>query len=171
MDPTLLGDLKGMEALLGDLKGLESSIQQDEESAIRARWDYGRRICEFYALKPYGENKQLPNGELEKLATALDVDRSEVNARMKFAKVYRTDDELSTVVESFRSWSAIKQHGLTDTSRVRPQPKTAFRRAFDIVQNIDARMLTADDVALIAPFLAKLAHLEQGTVVEQPVAA
>jgi hypothetical protein len=65
--------------------------------------------------------KQLPPGMLDELARTVGVVRSELGARMRFAEKYSTEEELSTAVETFRTWTDIRQRGLTDTPRVEEQ--------------------------------------------------
>lgn len=50
--------------LLADLRQLEADITSNEQSAIKARWDSGRKILKVY---PPGK-KQLPAGMLDAIA-------------------------------------------------------------------------------------------------------
>src|SRR5258708_26255991 len=92
--------------LLADLRRLDDDINRNEDTSIRARWEYGRKILARYQ-PPESGRKQLPTGVLDAVATELGVCRAEVGARKKFAQVYDTEEKLSTVIESFTSWSAI----------------------------------------------------------------
>ena len=150
MDPT---------TLLADLRRLDASINANEDNSIRDRWEYGRKILAFYLPEGCGR-KQLRKGELDTLARELGVHRSEVGARMKFAKVYQSEEQLSTVIESCPSWSAIKQRALSDPSRIKPVSRSTCARLAALVKNIDADTLTADDLTHISYSVGRLNELE-----------
>ena len=121
------------------------------------RSHYGRCIRVFFELRPFGERKQLRKGVLDSLARELGIHRSEVGACMKFAMIYNTEEKLSTVIESYKSWSAIKQHALTDTTRPKARRKTPLRRAFDLIENIAPEtLLVAADLSLIDTLIETL---------------
>jgi hypothetical protein len=147
--------------LKADLTQLEETIRANETPAIRARWDYGRKILACY-LKP--GQKQLAKGLLEAIAEDLGVHRSEVSARLKCAKKYPTEAELSTAVESFKSWTAIKQQALTETPRSSGRQKTPLQRAFTLVKDIDPVNCDASDLVLIEKFHESLQRLAAGIV-------
>ena len=152
--------------LVETLRRLDHSINVNEDTSIRTRWEYGRRICSYYELKPFGAKKQLPQGVLATLAGELAVHPSEVSARMKCARMYDTEEKLSTVIERFRgedrlSWWAIKQHGLTDREARKPvTPKTPLQRASDLIENIEPENLDAGDLPLVAQLMETLRRLE-----------
>jgi hypothetical protein len=147
IDPTLRQDLSALETL----------ITKNEGSAIRARWEYGRKILALYAPG----KKQLPNGVLDAIAGDLGAQRSEVSARIKFAKKFPTEAEVSTAIETFGSWWAIKQTALTDKPRpkVSKSTRSALQHAFEEVEAIDPATAENDDLALIEEFIALLRRL------------
>jgi hypothetical protein len=51
--------------LVENLRRLDDSVNTQEDTSIRARWDYGRCIRVFYQLRPFGERKQLRKGVLD----------------------------------------------------------------------------------------------------------
>ena len=145
--------------LLDALRRLDESINASEDTAIRARWDYGHRVCRYYELKPYGEKNQLPKGVLELLASELGVCQSEVSARMKFARVYRTEDQLSTVIESSSSWHDIKQHKLSDPAKQTGTPRETqapLQRAWHLLENIEPETLREADLPRIMEMIETL---------------
>jgi hypothetical protein len=148
MDPTLVADLRR----------LDDAVNADENHSIRARWEFGRRILAFY-LPPESTRKQLPKGVLDALSRELRVHRSEVGARMKFAKTYQTEQQLSTVIESFRSWSAIKQQALTDTTHTSTPKKTPYQRALALLDHVGPETLTPADLPdIVAVFKVLKGH-------------
>ena len=159
MDPTLVADLRR----------LDDAVNADENRSIRTRWEFGRRILAFY-FPPEVTRKQLPKGVLDALSRELRVHRSEVGARMKFAKTYQTEQQLSTVIESFKSWSAIKQQALTDTTRAIGRPKTPLQRASDLIENIEPDTLLDTDCALIDTLISTLQRL-RGNIADNQRAA
>jgi hypothetical protein len=141
--------------LLEDLKRLEHEIATTERPSILARWHSGRKIAALYA--PH--RKQLPNGLLDAIAAELGVVRSEIGFRVKFAKKFPTESEVSTVVESCRSWTAIRQWALTDTPRQKSNTSDPLHRAFKLVEAIDAETRDERDLRLIANFIDYLTRL------------
>jgi hypothetical protein len=105
-----------MEKWESEMRRLEEAVRVSDGQNIRARWESGR-----YMLTLRDGKKQLPPGMLDELARTVGVVRSELGARMRFAEKYSTEEELSTAVETFRTWTDIRQRGLTDTPRVEEQ--------------------------------------------------
>jgi hypothetical protein len=144
------------QTLVADLKQLENRINTNEHEAIFARWDCGRRILKFYATG----RKQLANGLLDAIAAELGVCRAEVGARIKFARKFPKPDEVSTLVETYKSWSAIRQQALSDKHRASSNVETRpLQRAWALVRNIDPVTLDDRDLPLIAEFNDHLARL------------
>src|SRR3954471_40612 len=88
--------------LLDALTRLEDTISTNERTSIQTRWESGRRIIAFY-FPPESKRKALPKGALNEIARQLGVVRSEVGDRMKFFRMYYTEEKLSTVMERFKS--------------------------------------------------------------------
>jgi hypothetical protein len=121
------------------------TIRTNERPSILARWESGRRILTFYQA----DKKQLASGMLDAIAHELGVVRSEVCARIKFAKKV-PEAELSTFVESHTSWTAIHQKALIDKPRKSSAvPPCPLRQAFDILDNVDPLTLNPADLKLI----------------------
>ena len=151
------------ESPFAELHQLEDAVRRSDGDGLRARWESGRCML---TLKV---GKQLPQGQLDALAKELGVVRSEINARMKFAAKFPTDAEVSTVVESFRTWSEIKKHALIDVPRRKPATTPqhagkALQRAIDIVENIDSALLAEADQKLIVTLAEMVRRLKESVV-------
>jgi hypothetical protein len=118
-----------------EMQRIEEVIHKSDGDGVRARWESGRYML---ALK---KGKQLPAGVLNELAEKLDVHRSELGARMKFATKCPTENELSMMIESYGTWSSIKKYGLTTT----PRTSAKADDAGDDDLNADADQGDADD--------------------------
>jgi len=80
--------------------------------SLRDRWEFGRLML------AKRRRKQLPNGYLDKLVEVTGKSRQELGYRMQFAERYPTEDEVSTAVETFTSWNAVR-HSLPKS----PEPQ------------------------------------------------
>ena len=72
------------------------------------------------------KGKQLPRGVLRQLTDEFKVSRAELGERMAFAAKF-TGDELSTIIETLRTWSAIRKHALRDHLTVAPDRNGSVR--------------------------------------------
>ncbi len=95
---------------LEEILRIEKRIDTREEDAadgrredIRDRWESGREMLR----KRVG--KQLPKGELDKLAEAIGKGRSEVKYRMQFAEQYPAEDKVAIAVATLDSWRQVKK--------------------------------------------------------------
>lgn len=93
--------------------------------------------------------------------------RSEVGARVKFAKKFPTEAELSTAVETHKSWTGIRQEALTNKPRGGTQQKSDLRRAYDLIENIAPGTLHPSDVSLIEEMIETLHRLNANMITEQ----
>jgi N6-adenosine-specific RNA methylase IME4 len=93
-----LADL-GIERLVS----LDRIIDDNESTAIRARWEFGREM-----LAARGGDRRLPNGYLAELVKRTGKSRRELKYRAQFAAAY-TEEELGTVVPSFGSWTEVRE--------------------------------------------------------------
>jgi hypothetical protein len=127
-----------------ELQRLEGVIRNGDGDSIRARWEFGRYL---HMLKK--DKKQLPRGVLKHHTDQYHVSRSELSARRKFAEQYPTPDEVSTVMESFRTWTAIKQtltkKPLTKKPRVHRPAASPIRLLLDLLDNFDTGALTREE--------------------------
>jgi hypothetical protein len=142
--------------LANDLKSLDTLIRRNEQTAIQARWEFGRLALLSYAPG----KKQLAKGILDAIAQELHIHRSEVSSRIKFAKKYPTADEVSTVIETYQSWSAIRQQALADCPRHGAKRQhTALQRVFKVIDAIDPVALDQPDMAVISALIERLQRL------------
>ena len=81
---------------------LEKRIGKSESAGIFARWEFGKQLLSERV------GKQLPKGRLDEVAKAVGSTRQEVSFRMTFATRYPTRTKVSTAVETFGSWTAIR---------------------------------------------------------------
>lgn len=162
---------------LAELQQLEDAVRKSDGDGLRARWESGR------CLLPLKKGKQLPKGVLDELAKALGVVRSEINARMRFASKYSTETKLSTVIESFRTWSDIKKHALTTAPRAaKATPDTGtgeadtnharkdLQRAIETIDNIDGALLGEGDQGLLVALGEAVRRLRESVVFLKAVA-
>jgi hypothetical protein len=154
LDHTLLHDLKALE---DTINAHQDIINANERPSICARWESGRKILLLYPKN----KKQLRNGQLDEIAEALDVSRSEVGARIKFARKY-PETELSTVIESYKSWSAIRQEALTEKKKAPAKEKSPLQQALNLVKRLEPGTLDADDLEVIKQLREMLAGLAEG---------
>lgn len=82
---------------------IDQRIDADESDALRARWEFGQQM-----LTARDGAGRLPNGYLSALMERTGKSRSELGYRVQFAEVYPTETELSTVVDSFDSWTSLR---------------------------------------------------------------
>jgi len=148
------------------MRQFEDVIRRSDGEGLRARWESGRYM---QTLK---RGKQLPAGLLAELSEKLDVSRSELGARMKFAARFPTEQELSVAVESCRTWSAIRR-ALTTTPRTRAadtrdsdvhdgQAQKHLKHATALVEEIDTAALDQRDLVLLAQLEAAIVRLKKG---------
>jgi hypothetical protein len=157
----------------------EDELRHGESIGLLARWKSGQQMSTLKRGR-----KQLPPGVVKELAAALERDPSEVRARMKFAELYRTEEEVSHVVRELGSWHQIRKHGLknrrqeadgtvTDAEPVTETAPTttaessyshSLQRVLDFIENIDSAELTQRDLELLAQ-VANRTHRLQDAVV------
>jgi len=83
---------------------LDKSIDANESTALRARWEFGQEM-----LAARDGAGRLPNGYLTQLVERTGKSRSELGRRVQFAAMYPTDEELSHAVGQFLSWREVWQ--------------------------------------------------------------
>jgi hypothetical protein len=86
---------------------LDACIKENDLGAMLARWECGKHL-----LAERGEAGRLPNGRLEELSNALDVSRSELNNRMRFAIHTLSEADVQTALTVYGSWFAICRDSL-----------------------------------------------------------
>ncbi len=149
----------------GEMRRLEDAVQKSDGEGLRARWESGRYML---ALR---KGKQLPPGVLGELATNLDVHRSELTARMKFASKFPSEAKVTKAISKFRTWYEIKQNALTDKPRPKDgatakddrdlQPSTrSLRRVLEIVKDLDAATFDERDQRLLVKIEASILRLK-----------
>lgn len=100
--------------VLAELMEIDSRVDGAEHDGIFARWEFGRALLK--ERETHG-GKQLPHGRLDEVCAATGKSRPEHQFRMQFAAKYPTHEEVSTAVDTFRSWTAIRET-LTDKPHV-----------------------------------------------------
>jgi phage N-6-adenine-methyltransferase len=97
---------------LARLVHLDKDVDAAEGEGLRARWEFGRELL----ARRVG--KQLPSGVLDEIASATGKPRSELQHRMRFAEKYATAAEVSTAVDTLKSWTEVRD-GLYETTAQR----------------------------------------------------
>lgn len=81
---------------------IDQRIDANESDALRARWEFGHQM-----LAARDGAGRLPNGYLAALKERTKKSHTELARRAQFASAFPTEEELSTAVESFESWTAV----------------------------------------------------------------
>ena len=89
---------------------IDLRIDAHEGGALRDRWEFGHQM-----LAARDGAGRLPNGYLAALVERTGKSRSELGYRVQFAERYPSEDELSTMVDSYPSW-----HELRDSLKREP---------------------------------------------------
>ena len=86
---------------------IEEQIAQAEDRGLRARWEFGHQL-----LAERDGKGRLPNGFMRDVAERTGASRAELTYRMQFAERFPTEDELLTAVNSFGSWTEVREKAL-----------------------------------------------------------
>lgn len=137
----------------GQLQALEFQIEIADtqartaaQGAIRARWEFGRRIK---AERDANGRKQLPNGRMTELVKLTGKSEREIRYRMQFADLHE-ESEVGTLVQTYGTWDALRRSFAKSGGESEPEAhtakmervfKSATRLADDLVQ-IPSRELT-----------------------------
>lgn len=119
---------------------LDRAIDAAEDDAIRTRWDFGK---EMLAEREEHGGKQLKRGRMAQLMERTGKSRQELSFRARFAFEYPTIDKVSTAVETFRSWTEIRDtlHGGDEKAekpdRQKPIRLTPVERFIDHLEGLD----------------------------------
>jgi N6-adenosine-specific RNA methylase IME4 len=84
---------------------IDRQIDENESTALRARWEFGRQM-----LAARDGAGRLPNGYLAQLVERTGKSRSELSYRAQFAAAYPTDAELSNALDSFTAWRELTKN-------------------------------------------------------------
>ena len=84
---------------------IDKRIDENESTALRARWDFGREM-----LAARDGAGRLPNGYLAELAQRTGKSRTELSRRAIFATRYPSEGELLHAVEQFPSWHEVAKN-------------------------------------------------------------
>lgn len=82
---------------------IDKRIDENESDALRARWEFGQEM-----LAARDGAGRLPNGYIRELVKRTGKCRAELGFRIQFAEQYPTEKQLSTAVDSFLNWTAIR---------------------------------------------------------------
>jgi N6-adenosine-specific RNA methylase IME4 len=103
---------------------IDQQIDQNESTALRARWEFGQQM-----LAARDGAGRLPNGYLAQLVERTGKSRTEMHYRAQFAVAYPTENELLNALSSYPSWrevaKSLKQSkDAVDNIPVEPEPIT-----------------------------------------------
>lgn len=101
--PTQLAVGADSDAAISAFVALEERIDGAEGDAIMARWEFGR------ALLAERVGKQLPKGRLALIVTATGKSQREIGFRLRFAEHCSSREEVCTAVQTYKSWTAIRE--------------------------------------------------------------
>lgn len=110
------------------LRNIEDRIRTVDEKGLISRWEFGRQLL----AKREGK-KLLPTGLLDEVSRELGVSRQELGARMKFAEIYPTSDELSNAIRKFGSWYEIVRSGLHQPKSDSPSKRSVVVKEFRLL--------------------------------------
>lgn len=85
------------------LVSLDAKVDEAEGEGVLARWEFGRELLRERV------GKQLPAGRLDEIAARIGKSRSELQYRVQFAEQYATAEEVSTAVDTLKSWTEIRE--------------------------------------------------------------
>jgi hypothetical protein len=100
---------------------LDGRIDKSENTALRARWEFGRLMLE---LVPVGK-KQLRPGVMAELEKQTGKKSSELRYRMKFAENYKTEEQVANVLATCKSWRDVIEGFSAGGGRNRPSKERA----------------------------------------------
>lgn len=92
------------------LRELEDRVLRGTEEALRARWEFGRRLL----LEREEGKKKIPDGLMAQIVEEFDIGEREVQYRMRFAEACQGEDEFRTAMRNWKSWTQIKRNLLTE---------------------------------------------------------
>lgn len=81
---------------------IDKRIDENESTALRARWEFGHQM-----LNARDGAGRLPNGYLTELVERTGKSRDELSKRARFASRFPTESELYNAVTQFGSWHQI----------------------------------------------------------------
>lgn len=81
---------------------IDQDIDENENSALRARWEFGHHM-----LAARDGMGRLPNGYMSRLVERTGKGRVELGRRVRFAERFPTEDELCHAVTQFGSWHQV----------------------------------------------------------------
>lgn len=101
---------------------IDKQIDENESTALRARWEFGHQM-----LTARDGKKRLPDRYLAELIERTGKSQRELSYRQQFAEVFPTEEELCTAVQSFESWTAVRESlkkakDASDNAPVDPPP-------------------------------------------------
>ena len=167
------------EVELGRLEdAIKAAIKAGETGTVLARHASGAYML---TLK---KGKQLPPGVLAAHCAKYGVKKSELSARMKLAAKYPTPEEVSTVMETYPTWTAIKKYALPDKPRAprtgssdvrrpsgAPSGSAGYRRADALLEDFDYDSITTDEAKkLIVKYSDAIVRLKATVALMQEAA-
>jgi len=134
------------------LRQIEGRIKDNESTGMEARWESGRELLKRR------KGKKLPKGLLDQAAEVLEVDRLELQRRVRFAERFQTKDALCHAVTQYPTWHSMVKDGLPVKRKPKKLPaqeeaakavRLWIKRTQKLQEEFDASALTDDDVAAL----------------------
>lgn len=82
---------------------IDQSIDENESTALRARWDFGQQMIAARV------GAKLPSGYLKQLVERTGKSRRELSYRAQFAEAFPTEDALCNALHNGASWFEVTQ--------------------------------------------------------------
>jgi hypothetical protein len=98
--PDPFADYREIERRIAAARATKEKAWREE---LTARWEFGRLV----AAEAEANGGRLPHGRLDEIADALEMSRTEVGNRRRFAERYPTDADLANALASFESWRQV----------------------------------------------------------------
>jgi hypothetical protein len=90
---------------------LGQRIEADEKNSILNRWRYGRELVAAKAGRERFPHGYIGDRLKEAARSGLKLSAREVNYRLLCAEAYGSERKLCTAVQSFRTWTALREAG------------------------------------------------------------
>jgi hypothetical protein len=143
-----------LQALEFQIDLADTQAKTAAQGAIRARWEFGRRVK---AERDENGGKQLPNGRMAELVKLTGKSEREIRYRMQFADLHE-ESELGTLVQTFGTWDALRRSFTKSGGEAEPEAhtakiervfKSATRLADELVQIPDRELTDVQRDALV----------------------
>ena len=99
---------------LAMLVEMDARVNGAEHDGIWARWEFGNALLVERAANG---GKQLPHGRLDEVCAATGKSEREIRYRIQFAEQHPTKEKVGTAVQTFSSWTQIRDSLTPDTPK------------------------------------------------------